>query len=128
MAALLERAGFDHLVPKVQKLLDDIGERRDLTGYDWAAERIREAPITTARPGDDVLGYLSKADAAYRADRIAQADADDQADEARQRAARARPRLPEHSPAAAGDFKKPSYAEMLNYGKKPAAKESEGTE
>lgn len=93
VAALLERTGWQELTPKVAELLGDLADRHDLTGPAWAAERIREAPITTGRPGDDVIGYLLEADAAWHASRL-------EADEARDRADRER-RDPPPAEAAA---------------------------
>ena len=102
VATLLERTGWTRPTAKVAKLLDDLAARHDVTGYAWAADRIREAPITSARPGDDVLQYLLEADAAWRAPRLEAADAEDRAAKARHRAAKARPRS-EDPPALVGD-------------------------
>jgi hypothetical protein len=102
VAAYLDCSGFSRLTPKVLQLLDDIAARHDVTGYAWAADRIWEAPVTTARPGDDVYRYLSEADAAYRAPRLEAADAADRDAEARHRAAQARPRTGA-PPALIGD-------------------------
>jgi hypothetical protein len=100
VAALLERTGWPKLTTKAAKFLGDLADRHDLTGYAWAAERIREAPITTARPGDDVIRYLLEADAAWRGPRLEAAEAEDRATRARHQAAQARPRTP---PAHVGD-------------------------
>jgi len=103
VAILLERTGWTRPTAKVAKLLDDLADRHDVTGYTWAADRIREAPVTTARPGDDVLRHLLEADAAWRAPRLEAADAEERAAKARHRAAKARPRAPEAPPATVLD-------------------------
>lgn len=94
IAAYLERTGFPRLVPKLAKLLDDLADRHDLTGYTWAADRIREAPIRSARPGDDIYRFLLEADQAWRdgeleaADRTELRAETDKAEERRQAAQR----------------------------------------
>ena len=103
VAILLERTGFPRLTAKVSKVLADLADRHDLTGYGWAADVIREAPITTARPGDDLLRYLLEADAAWRAPRLDRLVVEDRADKARHRSARARPRSPGGLPVRVGD-------------------------
>ncbi len=54
--------------PRQRRLLDDVLDRHDLTGPAWAADVMFRHP-------DDPIGAVIEADTAYRAERIAQAQA-----------------------------------------------------
>jgi hypothetical protein len=54
--------------PKQRRLLDEIMDRRDLTGPEWAADVMLRHP-------DDPIGAVIEADKAWRATRIAEAQA-----------------------------------------------------
>ena len=73
VAALLERTGWSRITPRVRDVLHDLADRHDLTGYGWAADRIREAPEDTA-PGR-VLRYVLDRDAEWRDAAHAEEDA-----------------------------------------------------
>lgn len=54
--------------PRQRRLLDDVLDRRDMTGPEWAADVMFKHP-------DDPIGAVLEADKAYRAERIAEAQA-----------------------------------------------------
>lgn len=54
--------------PKQRRLLDEVMDRHDLTGPEWAADLIYKHP-------DDPIGAVLEADKAWRAERIAAAQA-----------------------------------------------------
>jgi hypothetical protein len=56
--------------PKQRRLLDEVLDRHDLTGPEWSADIMAKHP-------DDPIGAVLEADKAYRAERIAEAQAAD---------------------------------------------------
>lgn len=70
--------------PRQRRLLDEVLDRHDLTGPEWSADIMFKHP-------DDPIGAVLEADKAYRAERIAEA----QAAEAPKPKPRRRPGLPQ---------------------------------
>lgn len=99
IVALLERTGWSRVTSGVRRDLDDLADRHDLTGYQWAADRIREAPEC-----EDPHGYMAAvyaAERAYKAERALEAEAVERVQREREREARRRPVADEWDSAAA---------------------------
>lgn len=66
------RARWPRVTKRQIRVLDELADRHDVTGYEWAAQRIRDAPQ------GDPLGDVLAEDRAWQAERRREADAAEQ--------------------------------------------------